>query len=185
MYKSAYKKNNETGRYIIEISLDDYMNFFHEWDNASFKRRDMHPELVEFLDLCGEDIPLKKDIEIHFSVEKQDQNLGMEQLIRQSYAHYYDFFDKQKKKKINSNFRSSAVLALIGIGLILLNSVLTMDLPHEIWYEVPLKGLYIGGYVFFWEALYNGYFGSKEMIYRRKELSRMKRATLHFKYNSK
>jgi hypothetical protein len=159
------------------------MDFFHEWDNTSFKRRDMHPELAEFLDMCSEDIPLKKDIEIHFCVGKQPQNPEVEKLIRQSYDHYYDFFGKLKKKKIQSNLKSSLVLAIIGFGLILLNSILTVDLPHELWYEVPLKGLYIGGYVFFWEALYNGYFGSKELIARKNQLTRLKRATLHFEYN--
>ena len=183
MYETVYRKNQETGRYIIDIALDGYMDFFHEWDNASFKRRDMHPELAEFLDMCAEDIPVKKDIEIHFCVDNQPLDPEKEKLIRQSYEHYYDFFGKIKEKKIQSNFQSSLVLAAIGIVLILLNSVLVKDLPHELWYEVPLKGLYIGGYVFFWEALYNGYFGSKELISRRKQLKRLKRAILHFKYN--
>lgn len=183
MYETAYRKNQETGRYIIDIALDGYMDFFHEWDNTSFKRRDMHPELAEFLDMCSEDIPLKKDIEIHFCVGSHSQNPETEKLIRQSYDHYYDFFGKLKKKKIQSNFKSSLVLAAIGIGLILLNTILTHDLPQELWYEVPLKGLYIGGYVFFWEALYNGYFGSKELIARKKQLARLQRASLHFDYN--
>lgn len=183
MYETTYRKNQETGRYIIDIALDEYLDFFHEWDNTSFKRRDMHSELAEFLDMCSEDIPIKKDIEIHFCVGKQLQNPEEEKLIRQSYEHYYDFFGKVKEKKIRSNFQSSLALAVIGIVLILINSVLVKDLPHELWYEVPLKGLYIGGYVFFWEALYNGYFGSKELMSRKKTLKRLKRATLHFKYN--
>ena len=106
----------------------------------------------------------------------------MENQILQSYENYYGFFMKQKKKKIRRNFRSSALLAVVGIAFIFVYSLLSYDLPDEIWYDVPLKGLYIGGYVFFWEALYNGYFGSKEMIYRNRELGRLRRALLRFTY---
>lgn len=182
MHESAYRKNEETGRYIIEIALDGYLDFFHEWDNTSFKRRDMHPELAEFLDMCAEDIPEKEDLEIHFCVGVKEADLQSEKRIRQSYEHYYDYFAKIKKKKIRGNFQSSLAMAVIGIILIFLNSLLVKDLPHEIWYEVPLKGLYIGGYVFFWEALYNGYFGSKELISRKRTLERLKRANLTFQY---
>ena len=59
-YETLYRKNNYTGRIIIDIALEDYHEFFHEWDNASFRKRDIHPELAQFLDLCSEDIPLKK-----------------------------------------------------------------------------------------------------------------------------
>lgn len=184
MKESAYKTNQETGRTVIELGLDHYNEFFHEWDNASYKRRDLHPELVSFLDLCSEEIPMKKDLEIRIQISKEPQDVQKEEQMRQSFQNYYGFFIKQKKKKINRNFRSSAMLALVGIGLIFLNALLTMDLPDKLWYEVPLKGLYIGGYVFFWEALYNGYFGSKEMLYRNKELARLRRAKLVFSYQT-
>lgn len=182
MYESAYKVNKETGRCIIELALDGYHDFFHEWDNASYKRRDLHPELTSFLDMCSEDIPMKKEVEIRIEIGNESRSEAMEAQIRQSYENYYSFFIKQKKKKIKRNFRSSALLALVGIAFIFLYSLLSTDLPNSIWVDVPLKGLYIGGYVFFWEALYNGYFGSKELIYRNKELARLRRADLQFIY---
>lgn len=184
MYESVYRKNPENGKYIIDIALDSYNDFFHEWDNTSFRKRDMHPELAEFLDLCSEEIPLKDDMEIHFCVGKQERDERMEKLILQSYENYYGFFVRIKKKKIRSNFYSSIALAVIGLAFILANAILEQDLPHKIMYEVPLKGVYIGGYVFFWESLYNGYFGSKELITRKRELSRLGRAKLFFKYHS-
>lgn len=184
MYENVYRKNPDNGKFIIDIALDSYQDFFHEWDNTSFKKRDIHPELVEFLDMCSEEIPIKSDMEIHFCVGDQPRIEKMEELIRQSYATYYDFFCRIKKKKIKKNFYSAIYLALIGIALILLNAILETKLPHTILSEVALKGVYIGGYVFFWESLYNGYFGSKELVARKKELARLGRAKLFFKYNS-
>ena len=67
-YEIQYRKNPDTGRIIIDIALDNYLEFFHEWDNSIFKKRDINPELAEFLDLCSEDIPLRKKLEIVFSI---------------------------------------------------------------------------------------------------------------------
>ena len=56
-YESLYRKNPDTGRVIIDIALEDYLDFFHVWDNSVLRKRDIHSELVQFLDLCSEDIP--------------------------------------------------------------------------------------------------------------------------------
>ena len=71
-YETVYRKNDVTGRVIIDIALDDYIDFFHEWDNASYKRRDIHNELVEFLDVCSEDIPIRKKLQIVFTLKTND-----------------------------------------------------------------------------------------------------------------
>lgn len=67
-YETLYRRNCDTGRIIIDINLGDYLEFFHEWDNSAFRKRDIHPELVQFLDLCSEDIPLRYKLEIVFSI---------------------------------------------------------------------------------------------------------------------
>ena len=68
-YESLYRKNPDSGRVIIDIALEDYLVFFHEWDNSALRKRDIHSELVEFLDLCSEDIPLRKKLEIVFTLD--------------------------------------------------------------------------------------------------------------------
>ena len=96
MYESAYKVNKEAGRCVIELALDGYHDFFHEWDNASYKRRDLHPELTGFLDMCSEDIPLKKELEIRIEIGKEPKDDRMEAQIRQSFENYSSFFIKKK-----------------------------------------------------------------------------------------
>jgi hypothetical protein len=184
MYKSSYRTNPDTGNYIIEIALGDYYEFFHEWDNTSFKKRDMHPELAEFLDLCSQDIPLRKGLEIHFCVESENRDEGKEKMIRDSFDHYYDFFGRTEIKKIQRNFRNSLFLAAIGIGLVVLHAFLIREVPDQIWAEVVLEGLHIGGWVFLWESLHNASFGSGERIHRKRELSRLKKASLLFQYQN-
>ncbi|NMB97020.1 MAG: hypothetical protein GYA02_10485 [Clostridiaceae bacterium] len=49
-YEMLYRKNYDTGRVIIDIALDDYLKFFHEWDNSTFRKRDINAELEQFLE---------------------------------------------------------------------------------------------------------------------------------------
>jgi hypothetical protein len=64
-----YRINAKTRRVVIDIALDRYLDYFHEWDNASFRKRDLHPELADFLDLCSEEIPLRKQLELNFCIK--------------------------------------------------------------------------------------------------------------------
>lgn len=33
-YEMLYRRNDITERVIIDIALNDYLEFFHEWDNS-------------------------------------------------------------------------------------------------------------------------------------------------------
>ncbi|MDD2296456.1 MAG: hypothetical protein PHR10_08175, partial [Sphaerochaetaceae bacterium] len=73
-----YRVNPETQRVIIDIAIDRYVDYFHEWDNAVFRKRDLHPELAEFLDLCSEEIPLRKALEINFCIKNRPLDVEKE-----------------------------------------------------------------------------------------------------------
>lgn len=115
MYKSLYPKNSTTGNRVIEISLDDYNDFFHEWDNSILKKRDMNPELTEFLDQCSEDIPLKDKMEIIFFIENDSKDPDKENELKESYNNYYSLYYRIEKKKIKELYQSTIVLVLIGL----------------------------------------------------------------------
>src|SRR5574344_1980117 len=93
-YKILYRKNEKTGRIIIDIALDDYHDFFHEWDNAAFKKRDIHPELADFFDLCSLDIPLRKELEIVISLKSNQAEPEKEEQLRLSYLNYYSALNR-------------------------------------------------------------------------------------------
>ena len=61
-FRSMYDTNIAAGAFLIEVNLKHYIDFYHEWDNARFKKRDIHPELAEFLLECSEEIPGKESV---------------------------------------------------------------------------------------------------------------------------
>jgi hypothetical protein len=140
-YEALYRRNIETGRIIIDVSLEDYYEFFHEWDNSAFKKRDIHPELAEFLDLCSEDIPLRKKLQIVFSLSATKTSKEKEEQIRTSYLNYYNSLYRLETRKTKKIVRVSVVLLLISLAFIRycvkcgmdFNPALTKLGSHVIW----------------------------------------------------
>ncbi|MEI7885265.1 MAG: hypothetical protein WCI30_07930 [Clostridia bacterium] len=184
MYENTYRENATNGNIIIYIALDDYMDFFHEWDNSTFKKRDMHPDLAEFLDLCSEDIPLKKKLELQFCVKNEHREKSKEDLILASYRNYYEFFGRTENKKIKRNFLNALFLVFFALVFILLHTLLIESATSNIWSKVFLEGLLIGGWVFMWEALHMASFGSQELFQRSREIKRFLKADVSFQYKS-
>ena len=182
MLDTLYRINKETGNYIIDVALDDYLDFFHEWDNAAFKKRDMHPELAEFLDICSEDIPLKKQFEIHFSVENEAKDEVKERRILSSFKNNYELFQRVAKKKIKSHLAKAAILALISTAFLLVHNVLSTYIPATVYTKVLLEGLNIGGWVFMWEALHVITFQRQQHAVRYREIKRFLNAPITFTY---
>lgn len=181
-YETLYRINDATGRIVIDIALNDYLEFFHEWDNATFRKRNMHPELAEFLDICSEDIPMNRNLEIVFSL-KSSRSTKMEELIRTSYQNYYGSLQRLENRRTKRFFRISAILLATAL-LLLTTYALAADLREKnIVLEVLLESLLIGGWVFTWEAVHMLFLDIIEPFHRRREIKRFLDAQLTFKYH--
>ena len=172
-YETIYRRNKSTGRVIIDIALDDYIEFFHEWDNSTIKKRDIHPELAEFLDLCSEDISLREKLEINFSLNTAGISKEKEELIRISYHNYYNSLKRLSNRKTKRFFKLSAVLLFISLSLLSLYTLLANRIQSKaIISNVFLESLLIGGWVFTWEAVHMLFLDIIEPFRRRREINR-------------
>lgn len=183
-YETVYRKNDVTGRVIIDIALDDYIDFFHEWDNASYKRRDIHNELVEFLDVCSEDIPIRKKLQIVFTLKTNDISGEKENAIRISYQNYYRSLKRLEYRKFKRFIRISLILLCTSLLLLTSYGLLADYSANSIISKVLLESLLIGGWVFAWEAVHMLFLDIIEPFRRRREIKRFLEAEIHFKYLS-
>lgn len=181
-YEKLYRINSKNGNVIIDVVLEDYMDFFDNWDNASFKKRDMHPELAKFLDRCSEDIPINKRLEINFCVKHEKKDECKEKQIIGSYKNYYAFYNRIKEKKIKEHLYKALLLIFTSICILLASELLTNRLEESLWSTLLLEGLVIGGWVFMWEALHVITFQRHEHVLRNKEIKRLLRAPIIFEY---
>lgn len=181
-YEMLYRKNPDTGRVIIDIALEDYLEFFHEWDNSAFKKRDLHAELAQFLDLCSEDIPLRKKLEIIFYLNTVEIRQEKEEQIRISYRNYYNSLKRLEDRKTKRIVRASVFLLVISLILLTAYGLLIDINVDTIPSRVFLESLLIGGWVFAWEAVHLLFIDIIEPFRRRREIKRFLEADLSFKY---
>lgn len=184
-YETQYRRNKETGRIIIDIALDNYQEFFHEWDNSVFKKRDIHPELAEFLDLCSEDIPLRKSLEIIFTLSTSEYNADKEEQIHVSYKNYYSSLNRLETRKVKRIIRISTILLVISLTLLFAYGFFSNRAANNIISNVLLESLLIGGWVFAWEAVHLLFLDILAPFRRHREIKRLFEAVISFKYSSK
>ncbi|OPZ89582.1 MAG: hypothetical protein BWY74_02658 [Firmicutes bacterium ADurb.Bin419] len=181
-YETLYRRNNETGSVIIDIALENYLEFFNEWDNSPIRKRDIHPELTQFFDECSEDIPISKKIEIVFSINTDVIITEKEEQIRVSYRNYYNSLQRLVKRKTERFFKVSAILLFTSLVLLSAYALLSSISKHTIVAEVLLESLLIGGWVFTWEAVHLLFLDIIEPFRRRREIKRFLETELKFKY---
>lgn len=181
--ENLYRENPENHRTIIDVALDTYLEFFHEWDNAAFRKRDMHPELAEFLDICSQDIPMRKALEIQFFVNAGELDSKKEQLVTTSFKNYYLSLYRNEKRRVRRILKRSLALMCIALVLILFYAVLHAGIVRALWFSVLLEGLHIGGWVFMWESFHLAFFDSLEPMKRKQEMKRLYLANLRFRCN--
>lgn len=184
-YESLYRKNSDTGRVIIDIALENYLDFFHVWDNATLRKRDIHSELVQFLDLCSEDIPLRKKLEIVFTLDIDEISKEKENQIRLSYKNFYASIKRLEQRKTKGFIRNSITLLFISLILLTLYGLLNDISQSTLLSRVFLESLLIGGWVFTWEAVHLLFIDIIEPFRRRKETNRLLDADLSFRYTTR
>lgn len=179
-----YEIDDKTGNYIIEISLDKYTDVFNDWDNASFKKRDIDPDLVFFLENCSEDIPLKYGIDIVFYLPKEIQDKNKEKVIASGIKTYYSFYNHTERKLLKESYRKYLVYIIISFIFLALSYMMANFAKTEIVYVTLSQGVNIGGWVFLWEAISFVFFKRRTKIYDIKTYERLSGAKIYFKYGN-
>lgn len=178
--KKIYKYNEKMQRFEIEISLDYYKEMFNEWDAAPLRKKDLDPELVEYLENAANDIPLKQNVAINFIMPKNVKNIEMEDITRRVFKNYFQFLIHLNDRKIGKLFRRSIFFMLTGFILIALAYFLTKydTIPFEVFSE----GVFIGGWVFIWEAISLQFFHIFDLKNINKRYKRYTQSTINYIY---
>ena len=181
-FRSMYDTNIATGAFLIEVNLKHYIDFYHEWDNARFKKRDIHPELAEFLLECSEEIPGKESVEVSFCVEARQRNEEQEQRLKESYSQYFSLAQSTSRRSVLRLISNVLISVVIAALLLVFAEVLSDILTEGLFSTVLIEGFYVGGWVFLWEAVYALAFELPGKIRSCNILKRLLYAPLSFLY---
>ncbi len=181
-----YRVNPETHRVVIDIALDRYLDYFHEWDNSAFRKRDLHPELADFLDLCSEEIPIRKKLELSFWIKnRKEEDTEKENVLVASYRNYYEAQLHMVGRNLLRHVKFSLILFLLAVGFIALYFVVSKSEGEHLLSQIMVEGVLIGAWVFTWESFHMIFFETMDPMKRRKELKRFLDAKIGFRLERK
>ena len=183
-YEQIFKRDSESGKIVIEISLNDYLEFFHEWDNAVFKKRDMHPELAEFLEECSRDIPPKEALDVRFYLADEPRDPEKEEVIRSSYRNYFDAALSFEEGEVKRTVYGSGVMLFIALILLSVYTLLAGRSAGTVITSALLESLLIGGWVLTWEAFHRVAIDMIQPLRRKKMNKRLQGAAISFRYSA-
>ncbi len=177
-----YQYNQQENAYIVQISLDKYEELYNGWDAAPMKRRDIEPDLLEFIEQVAYDIPLEEKIVLCFQLPESEKDEKKEVLAKEAIYHNFTIIRHFINKESSRNNRK--IFAYSSLGIIFLTLTYIFQNMTEITFPFSIffEGLFIGGWVMFWEAFSLFFFTGSELRGRRKRYARYSDSLIQFEY---
>ena len=178
LIQKQYKYESESNAYLIEVGLEDYNDIYDQWDPAPFRKRFIQEEFNEFIITSAEDIPKNYNIILVLYLPEASKDDKKEGAVRAAYANFY-LYAAAKEKRSLADIQKKTLLyllfsiALLGIGYVFLNKT------EHIVLNIIREGIFIGGWVFLWEAITNIFITRRDIInmlnlYKRVYLSEIR-----------
>lgn len=177
-----YDINPDTGNYIIEIAVEDYKNIFNELDYGPMIKREIAPDLKNFLYDCSYDIPYRYGIDIFLNIWSMENNKFKEELVLSGFKTYFSFYLRKCQKRLKRSYYQIAEYILISFMLLLSSFFLERKLIKSVLSSVVLEGLIIGGWVFLWQSIAFITGDRKKLTDEIKTLKRLLDSSIYFKY---
>jgi hypothetical protein len=180
-FQNIYNKNPETGAYVIEVSLDDYSELFNGWDASPLRRKDLEPELIDYLEQAATEIPMKESVELCFyrplSIKDDDKESKSITGIKNNFKVVIFFI----QKTLRINYRQLLTYMTLSIMFLIGAYTLRNVDQFELLFSIMVEGLFIGGWFLLWEAFTVFFFTSHESRIRKKLFYRYLESEVYFK----
>lgn len=179
--QSIYKYDQLTDSYQLEISIDNYHELFNAWDASPIKKKDLNPELAEYLKQASIDIPIKEKINIVFLLPKRLRSEPYEHKAQKAFQNYYNANVHFINQTLKSDYKK--ILSYLFIGFLFVTSTYFLESNSiAVSFDILNEGLFIGGWVFLWEAFSLFFFEINDKINKRKRHLRFAKTVIIFKY---
>jgi hypothetical protein len=181
LFSEIYKIDESTNLYMIEIALDQYGDVFNEWDPAPFKRRDIDPDLQLYLEGSTNEIPLRYPIELNFTIPQGTKNQQIEEDLRGGLKNCFTFKLYLLRKELKEVNTRMLRFILIGFLLLWVATKFSEQFEGAPFASVLAEGLFIGGWVFIWEAVSLFFFTNRELYEDYRTYKRLLKAPVFFR----
>jgi RsiW-degrading membrane proteinase PrsW (M82 family) len=176
-----YNVNPDTNAYIVEVSLDDYSELFNGWDASPLRRRDLEPELMDYLEQASTEIPLSENLELCFYMPKDKRDLEKEFKSITSIMNNFKVLMSVIYKQLSRNYRRLLIYVVVSIIFLSAAYLLRNETDFSLLISIMIEGLFIGGWFLLWEAFSLFFFDTHEITIRKKLFHRLLHSDIYFK----
>ena len=180
--ETIYPYNENDNSYYIELSLNDYDELFNGWDASPLKRRDLEPELLDYLEEACYDIPSRSKMEIHCIMNDKSKDKQKEVKSLDSFKYNFIMTEHFINKQINRNVRKIVIYVLLSAFFLTFAYMMPKLHDLDILFSILVEGLFIGGWVMLWEVFTLFFFDGYELRVRKRHINRLKSSTIKFIY---
>lgn len=178
---ALYNTNPESKAYIVEVSLDDYSELFNGWDASPLRRKDLEPELMDYLEQAATEIPIREKLELCFYMPKEKRDLDKEFKSITSVMNNFKVVLSTIHKQLSHNYRRLAIYIIISL-IFLSAAYLLRNIAHiSLFINIMIEGFFIGGWFLLWEAFSLFFFDTHETRVRQKFFNRFLISDIYFK----
>lgn len=148
-----YAKRQD-GTLIIDIAVSQIEDLYDDFDkSAPYRKKDLTPELVEYIVLSLEDI---RDLPflVRFTVKNSATEDKMER-VRASVKNYFEYLEALEVRELYSMRRTSGIHFLIGVFFVVLYALVTPKGSGHVplFLHIITEGLIVAAWVSLWNAI--------------------------------
>jgi hypothetical protein len=141
----------------------------------------MDPDLKFYLEGSSGDIPLRYPVELFFTIPKKIRNTQLEEQARKGLRNSLTFERYFIKKDIDQNNSRIVLFIIIGFTFLWAAVAFPGRLAESVFPSIIVEGLFIGGWVFIWEAISLIVFTNRRLYYRYRIYKRLNNSPVEFR----
>ncbi|MBI9099032.1 MAG: hypothetical protein JEY91_11175 [Spirochaetaceae bacterium] len=178
--QTKYTRDKKTKAYIFEIQVDQYSDLFNDLDPSPLKRRDLDQDFITYLEESSYDIPLQNQIVLHIYIPEDVRNKEQENRVISGLKTYYNFLLMTMNHQISISYKNFIIYLCISLSLLFTGFYLGSKISENFLLQTLVEGFYIGGWVFFWEAIALLAFKTRELRDSSRRYNRISNAGILF-----
>lgn len=179
---TLYERDPSSKRYVISVRVNHYRDLFNDLDPSPLRRRDLDNDFIGYLDDSSLDIPLSFGTLLRIHAPESIRDPANEERVRAGVKTYYSFLHHTSMRRLRSSLRQVAIYVAIAVMALFAAFYLGARLPDNFLSRTLVEGFYIGGWVFFWEALVLLAIKNRETRVHGKRLRRIVQSPVEFWY---
>lgn len=168
--------------YLLNISIRTYSDLYNKWDYSPFKKRDINENLIKYVEDCSSEMLLRYRVSIHLYVSNDKDNEKQKSEATAALRGYFKYLLFKKISELKKYLKDARQYGLIGLILLSLAYFIQKIGGDKYIFLILPEGLFIGGWVLFWEVCSILFFKYRELNQKIKEYKRLSEADISFHF---